>query len=211
MDVLLPKENHLWVSSKPGGFDHLDFKTVPIGKLEHHEVLVKVLYSGVGLTDKVKSARCLFFVCAFSFILQFVIDGTYIFASLPATPGYEFIGEVIAGGHHVKDLNPGTKVVCLGITGGWGEYVIKHEDDLVPIDPKLLESVDYPQAVALILNYVTAFQMIHREVMWFSCGTESVYNSCDMLTFFYEGSVPQSAWESVSLYWNLRWRRFGIS
>jgi hypothetical protein len=104
----------------------------------------KVLFAGVGLTDK------------------FVVDGTYVYSSLPCTPGYEMIGEVMEVGKQCTKIKQGTRVAALTTTGSWAAEIVLNEDDLVPIPEKLLDSLNYPAAIPLILNYVTAYQMLTR-------------------------------------------------
>ncbi len=52
----------------------------------------------------------------------------------------------------------GQRVGALIVRGGYSRYVIVPEKFLVPVP----ESLDPAEAVCLILNYVTAYQMIHR-------------------------------------------------
>ncbi|MBA3805171.1 MAG: alcohol dehydrogenase catalytic domain-containing protein, partial [Acidobacteria bacterium] len=41
---------------------------------------------------------------------------------LPATPGLEGMGEVAAVGEGVKNLQPGQRVIPLGVQGTWQDY-----------------------------------------------------------------------------------------
>jgi NADPH2:quinone reductase len=49
-------------------------------------------------------------------------------------------------------------VAALPITGAYAEFVCLPQQELVPV----LTGLDTAEAVSLVLNYVTAFQMIHR-------------------------------------------------
>jgi NADPH2:quinone reductase len=49
-------------------------------------------------------------------------------------------------------------VAALPIVGGYTEYIILSSDELVPVPPGL----DHAEAVSLVLNYITAYQMLHR-------------------------------------------------
>jgi NADPH:quinone reductase len=52
----------------------------------------------------------------------------------------------------------GQMVAALPIVGGYSEYVCLSSDELVPVPPGL----DHAEAVSLVLNYITAYQMLHR-------------------------------------------------
>src|SRR3954467_4223063 len=52
---------------------------------------------------------------------------------LPASPGLEGMGEVEAVGEGVKNFNPGQRVIPLGISGTWQEYLLAHEQQLIPV------------------------------------------------------------------------------
>ena len=77
---------------------------------------------------------------------------------LPFTPGWDFVGVVDRLGNGVSELEPGQVVAALPISGAYAEYVCLPERELVPVPPGL----DAGEAVSLVLNYVTAYQMLHR-------------------------------------------------
>ena len=77
---------------------------------------------------------------------------------LPFTPGWDFVGIVDRVGSGVTRLAPGQLVAALPIHGAYAEYVCMPERELVPVP----EGLDAGEAVSLILNYVTAYQMLHR-------------------------------------------------
>lgn len=105
------------------------------------EVCIKVLATGVGRTD-VAMRR-----------------GYYPFApKIPFTPGYEIIGVVESIGDGVDQVAVDDRVAALTVYGGYAEYIYLYPEELVPV-PALLNPAT---AVALILNYVTAYQMLHR-------------------------------------------------
>jgi NADPH:quinone reductase-like Zn-dependent oxidoreductase len=85
--------------------------------------------------------------------------GYYPFApKIPFTPGYEIIGVVDAIGEGVSRVDVGDRVAALTVYGGYAEYVFLNEEHLV----KVPTTLDPAEAVSLILNYVTAYQMLHR-------------------------------------------------
>jgi NADPH:quinone reductase-like Zn-dependent oxidoreductase len=77
---------------------------------------------------------------------------------LPFTPGWDLVGIVDRLGDGVSGIEAGRIVAALPIHGAYAEYVCLPQRDLVPVPPGL----DPAEAVSLILNYVTAYQMLHR-------------------------------------------------
>src|SRR3954471_1278253 len=105
------------------------------------EVRVRVLCTGVGFTDVIMRT------------------GNYPYApKLPFTPGYEVVGEVDAVGSGVSGWKPGDRVAALIVHRGYAEYAYLDPADLVRVP----DGLDPGEVVCLILNYVTAYQMLHR-------------------------------------------------
>ena len=77
---------------------------------------------------------------------------------LPFTPGWDLVGVVDRLGAGVSGVEPGQLVAALPIHGAYAEFVCLHQRELVPVPPEL----DPAEAVSLVLNYVTAQQMLHR-------------------------------------------------
>jgi NADPH2:quinone reductase len=77
---------------------------------------------------------------------------------LPFTPGWDLIGVVDRLGVGVSGIVSGQLVAALPISGAYAEFVCLPPSELVPVPSGL----DSAQAVCLILNYVTAYQMLHR-------------------------------------------------
>jgi NADPH:quinone reductase len=77
---------------------------------------------------------------------------------LPFTPGWDLVGVVDRLGDGIAGLEPGQSVAALPITGAYAEFVCLPQTELVPVPSGL----DTAEAVSLVLNYVTAFQMLHR-------------------------------------------------
>lgn len=78
--------------------------------------------------------------------------------TLPFTPGWDLVGVVDRLGDGVSGIEPGQRVAALPITGAYAEFVCLPQSELIPVPPGL----DAADAVCLILNYVTAYQMLHR-------------------------------------------------
>src|SRR5262249_48406587 len=76
----------------------------------------------------------------------------------PFTPGWDVVGTVDALGEGVVDVPPGATVAAMPIVGGYAESLCLPAAELVRVPPGL----DPAEAVCLILNYVTAYQMLHR-------------------------------------------------
>src|SRR5512134_2886496 len=77
---------------------------------------------------------------------------------VPFTPGWDLVGLVDRLGDGVSALEPGQMVAALPISGAYTEYVCLPQRELVPVPSGLNPA----EAVSLILNYVTAYQMLHR-------------------------------------------------
>jgi NADPH:quinone reductase len=77
---------------------------------------------------------------------------------LPFTPGWDLVGVVDRLGDGISVLEPGQMVAALPISGAYAEFVCLPERELVPVPSGL----DAAEAVSLVLNYVTAYQMLHR-------------------------------------------------
>jgi len=77
---------------------------------------------------------------------------------VPYTPGWDLVGEVERLGEGVSGVEPGQVVAAMPIHGAYAEFVCLPQRELVPVPSGL----DPAKAVSLILNYVTAYQMLHR-------------------------------------------------
>jgi len=76
----------------------------------------------------------------------------------PFTPGYDMVGEIVDVGSTVDRNMIGRRVAALTVTGSYSEYVDLPVQEVVEVPLTIA-----PQAaVALVLNYVTAWQMLHR-------------------------------------------------
>lgn len=129
------------VLTKRGGPEVLEVQEKTLRPPNPNEVQIKILSCGVGRTD-IAMRR-----------------GYYPYApKLPFVPGYEIVGEVTAVGSIADRFEIGDTVTALTIFGGYSEYIYLPEDSLVSVP----ENVRPDEAVALILNYCTAYQMLHR-------------------------------------------------
>jgi NADPH:quinone reductase-like Zn-dependent oxidoreductase len=104
------------------------------------EVLIEVAAAGVAFGDVM------------------LREGLRAGVTLPAVPGYDVAGTVLAAGSR-SSLAPGDTVVAwTGGTGGYATHTTVPDWAAVSCRPEL----DPAKAVAVVLNYLTAFQMLHR-------------------------------------------------
>jgi len=78
--------------------------------------------------------------------------------AVPYTPGWDLVGEVDRLGSGVSGIEAGQIVAAMPIHGAYAEFVCLPQRELVPVPAGL----DSAEAVSLILNYITAYQMLHR-------------------------------------------------
>jgi len=77
---------------------------------------------------------------------------------VPFTPGWDLVGVADQLGTGVSGIEPGQIVAAMPISGAYAEFVCLRQRELVPVPSGL----DAAEAVSLVLNYVTAYQMMHR-------------------------------------------------
>lgn len=77
---------------------------------------------------------------------------------VPYTPGWDLVGVVDGLGEGVSGIEPGRMVAAMPIHGAYAEFVCLPERELVAVPAGLHAT----EAVSLILNYITAYQMLHR-------------------------------------------------
>lgn len=77
---------------------------------------------------------------------------------LPFTPGWDLVGVVDRLGAGVSGIEAGQVVAAMPISGAYAEFVCLPQRELVPVPSGL----DAAEAVSLVLNYITAHQMMHH-------------------------------------------------
>jgi len=77
---------------------------------------------------------------------------------VPFTPGWDLVGVVDRLGKDTSGIELGQTVAALPIHGAYAEFVCLPQSELVPVPSGL----DPAEAVSLVLNYITAYQMMHR-------------------------------------------------
>ncbi|MFE9680327.1 medium chain dehydrogenase/reductase family protein [Streptomyces sp. NPDC002701] len=78
--------------------------------------------------------------------------------AFPFVPGYDLVGTVLATGEGVEPGLLGTRVAALVKVGGWASHVLVDAADLVPVP----DGIEAAQAETLVVNGITAWQMLHR-------------------------------------------------
>jgi NADPH:quinone reductase-like Zn-dependent oxidoreductase len=73
-------------------------------------------------------------------------------------PGYAVVGQIDALGDEVAGFAPGDRVAVLTEINGYAEYVYVRRNPILRIS----DSVDAAAAVTLVLNYLVAYQVLHR-------------------------------------------------
>lgn len=129
------------MATQRGGPDTLQIVEKDLRPPEPNEVRVRVLAAAVSLPDvEARYGRSPFP------------------PRLPFTPGYAIVGDVDAVGAGVAQARAGDRVAVLTVYGGYAEYVYVAEKKLIPVPAAL----DPAEVVPLILNYIVAYQTLHR-------------------------------------------------
>ncbi|MER7564257.1 medium chain dehydrogenase/reductase family protein [Streptomyces sp. NPDC048523] len=79
--------------------------------------------------------------------------------AFPFVPGYDLVGVVEAVGPGVDRALVGRRVAALTKTGGWATAVLLAAADLVEVP----DGIDPDEAETLIVNGLTAYQMLHHK------------------------------------------------
>jgi NADPH:quinone reductase-like Zn-dependent oxidoreductase len=77
----------------------------------------------------------------------------------PFVPGYDLVGMVVAVGPNGNSSLIGQRVAALTKTGGWASYALLAEEDLLLVPG----NVDPAEVEALVVNGITAYQMLHHK------------------------------------------------
>jgi NADPH:quinone reductase-like Zn-dependent oxidoreductase len=77
----------------------------------------------------------------------------------PFVPGYDLVGTVQSTGAGVEPGLVGTRVAALVKVGGWASHVLVDAADAVPVPA----GVDAAEAETVVVNGITAWQMLHRK------------------------------------------------
>ncbi len=129
------------VAARRGGPEVLQLIEEELPQPNPKQVRVKIVATGVSFADVLMR------------------EGVYMgMPAFPFTPGYDIIGIVDMVGADVTNIKPGNTVAALTKTGGYAQYILLPEDELVTVP----DGIDPAEGVSLILNYITAYQMLFR-------------------------------------------------
>jgi NADPH:quinone reductase-like Zn-dependent oxidoreductase len=124
-----------------GGPDELQVLEEECPEPRAGEVRVRVLAAGVSLPDLM--------------MREGIHPET---PSLPFTPGWDLVGVVDRLGAGVAGIEVGQIVAALPIRGAYAEFFCLRQSEVIRVP----RGVDAAEAVSLVLNYITAYQMLHR-------------------------------------------------
>ncbi|MFG1927406.1 medium chain dehydrogenase/reductase family protein [Cryptosporangium sp. NPDC048952] len=91
----------------------------------------------------------------------------------PFVPGYDVVGLVTATGEGVDPALHGRRVAVLTKIGGWATDAIVDAGDLVPVP----DGIDPADAETVVVNGITAWQMLHRHAKVRPGGTILVHGA----------------------------------
>lgn len=129
------------IVSHYGGPDALEVVEEECPEPKRGEVRVKVLAAGVSLPDVL--AR----------------EGVHPETPrVPYTPGWDLVGIVDQIGEGASGVELGQTVAAMPISGCYTQYACLPARKLIRVPAGL----DPAEAVAVVLNYITAYQMLHR-------------------------------------------------
>ncbi|MEE1783503.1 medium chain dehydrogenase/reductase family protein [Streptomyces sp. SP17BM10] len=77
----------------------------------------------------------------------------------PFVPGYDLVGRVLTTGEDVDPGLAGRRVAALVKTGGWSSHVVLDATDAVEVP----EGLAADEAETVVVNGITAWQMLHRQ------------------------------------------------
>jgi NADPH:quinone reductase-like Zn-dependent oxidoreductase len=129
------------VATQRGGPEVLQIVENDLRSPAAGEVRIRVLATGVGHTD-----------------VNYRYGYSPFSPKVPFVPGYEVMGVVDAVGENVSRFAAGNRVAALTGHGGYTEMIYLGQEHLVPVPPSLAPA----EVVTLVLNYVSAYQMLHR-------------------------------------------------
>jgi NADPH:quinone reductase-like Zn-dependent oxidoreductase len=127
--------------TRKGGPEVLQVIEQPLEPPGEGELRIRVSAAGVGATD------------------VSMLNGNYPFApKIPFVLGYEAAGVADAIGPGVTGFALGQRVAILSVYGGFAEFLTRGAEHFLPVP----DGVEDRDAAAVILNFATAWQMIHR-------------------------------------------------
>lgn len=134
-------KNRKVLVNHPGGPEVLQVVSEELPEPHAGEYRVKILAAGVSFADLLMR------------------EGVHPESKTPPfTLGWDLIGVIDKAGRECSAYKVGQRVAALPVVGAYADYICLPEKELVPVP----EGVDPAEAVSLVLNYVTGYQMMHR-------------------------------------------------
>ena len=125
--------------SEYGKSDVLQYVDAPKPEVKPGFVVVQVKAAGINFADIMKRY------------------GTYLSPTpLPCVPGAEVAGVVTEVSPEVRQFKEGDRVVALTEDGGYAEYILLHESQLI----KIPDAVSFEQAASILLQGLTAYHTL---------------------------------------------------
>ncbi len=129
------------IAARRGGPEVLQLIEEKMTEPRHYQARIKILTAGVSFADVLMR------------------EGVYIgMPKFPFSPGYDIVGIVDQVGSKVSKVRRGQIVAALTVTGGYSQYIFLNEDELIIVP----DDIAPEEAVSVVLNYITAYQMLHR-------------------------------------------------
>ncbi len=126
-----------------GDADELEVVEAPMPTAGRGQVRVRLLASSIEYTDVVIRRR---------------LYAQTMFRRAPLVLGYDVVGEIDQLGDGVSGFRIGDRVADMTVVGSNADYRTLRAADLVRVPT----GVDAAEAAALILNWTTAYQLLHR-------------------------------------------------
>jgi len=120
----------------------LQISTVPVPEPVAGQVVIRMEAAGVSFAEQ-----------------QMRRGRYYDQPPFPFVPGYDLVGVVEAAGSEVDARLVGTRVAVLTKVGGWASHVLVDAAMVVRVP----DGVDPAEAETVVLNGITAWQMLHRK------------------------------------------------
>jgi len=140
---VIPSQQRVVMLRKFGGPDGFETLEQALPEPGAGEVLVKVLAASVQFTDVMLRKN----------------QYPDLKEKPPLILGYDLVGEVVKLGPGVTTLAIGQRVADLTMTGSYAQYRTLKAAHVVLVDPAL----DPAQATSLVLSWMTAYQLLHRD------------------------------------------------
>lgn len=128
-----------------GGQENISLVEDDLCEPQNNEVRVKVLAAGVSFADILERRNA---------------SGIWEPWKSTIYSGWDIVGIVDKLGDNVSatTLKTGQMVAALPIVGGYSEYIFLPSNELIPVP----QGLDPVEAVSVVLNYTTAYQMLRR-------------------------------------------------